>query len=92
MQDKDDIIFSLEGESDGWQTTYPHSEVGKAMDIWVKQQAIEFAKWICSHKLDFQTASDNKWIGLNLETYTNEELYELFLNKDNPNDIPSTVG
>jgi hypothetical protein len=42
--------------------------------------AIEFAEWI--RIKDFQTATGNKWIGLNMEYYTTQELYEQF-KKDN---------
>jgi len=42
--------------------------------------AIEFAEWI--RIKDFQTATGNKWIGLNMEYYTTQGLYEQF-KKDN---------
>jgi hypothetical protein len=41
--------------------------------------AIEFAEWI--RIKDFQTATGNKWIGLNMEYYTTQELYEQFKKK-----------
>ena len=42
-------------------------------------EAIEFAEWI--RIKDFQTATGNKWIGLNMEYYTTQELYEQFKKK-----------
>jgi hypothetical protein len=39
-------------------------------------ETIEFAEWIRSK--DFQTASKNKWIGLDMKYYTTEELFEQF--------------
>ena len=39
-------------------------------------EAIEFAEWI--RVKDFQTASKDNWIGLNMEYYTTEELFEQF--------------
>jgi hypothetical protein len=60
---------------DGQDTPIVHS----AMDEYAEQQAIEFAKWICSHKLDFQPATNQRWIGLNMEYVSNEQLYQIFL-------------
>ena len=42
-------------------------------------EAIEFAEWI--RVKDFQTASKDNWIGLNMEYYTTEELFEQFKKK-----------
>jgi len=42
-------------------------------------EAVEFAEWIRSK--DFQTASKNRWIGLNMKYYTTEELFEQFKKK-----------
>jgi hypothetical protein len=39
-------------------------------------ETIEFAEWIRSK--DFQTASKNRWIGLDMKYYTTEELFEQF--------------
>jgi len=42
-------------------------------------EAIEFAEWI--RIKDFQTASKNNWIGLDMKYYTTEELFEQFKKK-----------
>jgi len=39
-------------------------------------EAIKFAEWI--RIKDFQTATKNYWIGLNMKYYTTEELFEQF--------------
>ena len=39
-------------------------------------EAIEFAEWI--RIKDFQTASKDNWIGLDMKYYTTEELFEQF--------------
>jgi len=49
------------------------------MSEYAKQEAIEFAKFISFHILDFQTASKGMWIGLNMKLITSEELYNLYL-------------
>lgn len=43
-----------------------------------KIKAIEFAEWISNHPLDFQTDIERNWIGLDMKTYTTEELYTLY--------------
>lgn len=43
-------------------------------------EAIEFAEWI--RIKDFQTASKDNWIGLDMKYYTTEELFEQFKNKE----------
>lgn len=55
------------------------SDAFKAMDECAEQQAVEFAEWISNHQLDFQTASNGCWIGLDMVTRTSAELYKLFL-------------
>ena len=42
-------------------------------------EAIEFAEWI--RIKDFQTASKDNWIGLNMEYYTTQDLFEQFKKK-----------
>jgi hypothetical protein len=42
-------------------------------------EAIEFAEWI--RIKDFQTTSKDNWIGLDMEYYTTQELYEQFKKK-----------
>jgi hypothetical protein len=42
-------------------------------------EAIEFAEWI--RIKDFQTATGNKWIGLDMKYYTTQELFEQFKKK-----------
>ena len=43
-------------------------------------EAIEFAEWI--RIKDFQTASKDNWIGLNMEYYTTQELFNQFKNRN----------
>ena len=43
-------------------------------------EAIEFAEWI--RIKDFQTASKDNWIGLDMKYYTTEELFEQFKKED----------
>ena len=50
-----------------WQAERMYSEV------------IEFAEWI--RIKDFQTASKNNWIGLDMKYYTTQELFEQFKKK-----------
>lgn len=48
----------------------------------LQQSVIDFAEWI--RERDFQTASDDKWIGLSMKRYTTKELFEIWKNqKDN---------
>lgn len=79
----DDIIFELDGTSDGWQTTFTYDEVKKAMETYATQQSrIEVAKvleFLSNHKLDFQPASGGNFIGLNMEIYTPTEIDNLYL-------------
>ena len=42
-------------------------------------EAIEFAEWI--RIKDFQTASKDNWIGLDMKYFTTEELFEQFKKK-----------
>ena len=42
-------------------------------------EAIEFAEWISIK--DFQTASKDRWIGLDMKYYTTEELFQQFKKK-----------
>ena len=44
-------------------------------------EAIEFAEWI--RIKDFQTASKDNWIGLDMKYYTTEELFEQFKGGNN---------
>ena len=39
---------------------------------------IEFAEWILNNPLNFQSASKQRFIGLNMKYYTAEELFEIF--------------
>lgn len=54
-------------------------QIQSAMDDYAKQEAIAFAEWISTHELDFQPASDGRFIGLDMVTITPEQLYSLFL-------------
>ena len=40
---------------------------------------IKFAQWISDHRLDFQPATNKRFIGLDMKYYTCEELYEEFI-------------
>lgn len=51
----------------------------EAMDIHSKNTAILFAEWISNHRLDFQTAPNGCFIGLNMIRVTAKELYQLYL-------------
>ena len=44
----------------------------------LKNLAIEFAEWISNSPLNFQSASKQRFIGLNMKYYTAEELFEIF--------------
>jgi hypothetical protein len=46
--------------------------------------SIRFAEWI--RIKDFQTASMNNWIGLDMKYYTTKELFEQFINSLNKQD------
>ena len=67
--------------------THPYCDREKSMFIkgaeWqadrMYSEAIEFAEWI--RIKDFQTASKDNWIGLDMKYYTTEELFEQFKNK-----------
>lgn len=57
--------------------------VYKAMEIYTKQESIAFGEFISNHRLNFQTANNGSWIGLDMKRITNEELYELYLKDKN---------
>jgi hypothetical protein len=66
--------------------TNSYKELKKGFEAGVKWQAetmyneaIEFAEWI--RIKDFQTASKNNWIGLDMKYYTTQELFEQFKKK-----------
>jgi hypothetical protein len=44
-----------------------------------EQIAIEFGKFISSHRLDFQSSINSKFIGLDMKNYSSEELFQEFL-------------
>ena len=54
-------------------------EGAKWMQERMYSEAIEFAEWI--RIKDFQTASKDNWIGLDMKYYTTEELFEQFKKK-----------
>ena len=68
--------------------THPYCDREKSMFIkgaeWqadrMYSEAIEFAEWI--RIKDFQTASKDNWIGLDMKYYTTEELFEQFKKED----------
>jgi hypothetical protein len=51
----------------------------KMQDETMYSEAIEFAEWI--RIKDFQTSNKNNWIGLDMEYYTTQELFEQFKKK-----------
>ena len=51
--------------------------VESAMDQWAKQQAIEFAKWICSDTPIWRHGVPKS------TQLTNEEVYDLFIEQQN---------
>ena len=65
-------------------TDYPETEqdafyVGvKWAEKELENLAIEFAEWISNNPLNFQSASKQRFIGLNMKYYTAEELFEIF--------------
>lgn len=54
-------------------------EGAKWMQERMYSEAIEFAEWI--RVKDFQTASKDNWIGLDMKYYTTKELFEQFKKK-----------
>lgn len=52
-------------------------------DEYAKQQAVDFGEWLSNHKLDFQPATEGRWIGLDMKMYTNDDLYTQFLDHQN---------
>ena len=68
--------------------THPYCDREKSMFIkgaeWAQErmysEAIEFAEWI--RIKDFQTASKDNWIGLDMKYYTTEELFKQFKKED----------
>jgi hypothetical protein len=61
-----DLLNKLFKKGAKWQQERSYSE------------AIEFAEWI--RIKDFQTASKDNWIGLDMKYYTTKELFEQFKN------------
>ena len=64
----------------------PRQDMKRGFELGAKWQAermyneaIEFAEWI--RIKDFQTASKNNWIGLDMKYYTTQELFEQFKKK-----------
>jgi len=82
MDSKDEIINGLDGTSDGWQTTFTHDEVKKAMDIHAKQRSIAFADWyyrITRMYVGFEDFGINHPEFMNNgKLKTTEQLYKLF--------------
>lgn len=55
----------------------------KVLGEYASMIAVGYGKWLSGHKLDFQPAMRDKWIGLNMQTYSNEELFQLFIQQQN---------
>jgi hypothetical protein len=69
-KDKSTVIYS---EVTNW------CKGAKYMAERMYSEAIEFAEWI--RIKDFQTASKDNWIGLDMKYYTTQELFEQFKKK-----------
>lgn len=64
-------LCSEHDEIDGTQAAKEAFELAKRM-------AADFAAFISNHRLDFQTASGGRFIGLDMKYYTPEEIFELY--------------
>ena len=65
-----EFIYTLE---------YPDTHDATLCAEEAKKIAIEFGKWISNNPLDFQTASNKRFIGLDMKYYTSEELFTKFI-------------
>lgn len=79
-----DIIADLNGESEGWGTTYPYEEVVKAMNKYAKIESLEFCHWVISEQWKYLDYGINikgwhKGIELDKNPRTDDELYNLYL-------------
>lgn len=81
MLSKDDILDKHLNDNHGTAQTY--RDIQKAMDEHAQQMGIGFAEFISNHPLDFQPATGGNYIGLNLETISCADLYQLYLNQLN---------
>ena len=82
----DDIIFELDGTSDGWQTTFTYDEVKKAMETYATQQsridAIRFLEWKTTNGWEYHINDVNEWLWYKEDKIlTTDELYLLSINK-----------
>ena len=48
-------------------------------ELIVEKYAVGYGNFISSHRLDFQSATDDRWIGLDLVYRTNAELFQLYI-------------
>ena len=81
MATKEEILYK-QGEAWEYSNTLKVTPVYNAyiaMEEYAKQEAILFAKFINTHKLDYQSTLCGKWMGLNLEIFSSEYIYELYL-------------
>lgn len=77
---KEDIIATLDGVSDGWQTTFPHLQVEHAMDTYAKQEAIAFLEW--ENENGYRKVFDGWENDSDIEIIkTTEQLYSLYQSK-----------
>ena len=82
----DDIIFELDGTSDGWHTTFTYDEVRKAMETYATQQsridAIRFLEWKTTNGWEYHINDVNEWLWYKEDKIlTTDELYLLSINK-----------
>jgi len=66
-------------------TREDEADFTKQIEELCRREAIEFANFMSNHKLDFQSASNGTWIGLDMKYVTSDGAYQMFLqSKQNP--------
>jgi len=85
MLSKEEVLYKHENVDEKTMKDYPNGYpyIYKAMDEHAQQMSIGFAQFISNHPLDFQPATGGNYIGLNLETISCADLYQLYLNQLN---------
>ena len=86
-EDIENIMHGTPTDKENGTSLIPNGRVVGELSELVIKNAIAFAKWISNHRLDFQTATNGNWIGLDMVTYTNETLYELYTKEQSINNI-----
>ncbi len=72
---KEEIIDELEIRSQG---DYYREDVSRIMDQYAAQQGIAFAEWMGKQGFRY-LKSVNAWVSKNEDSYSPEDLYNLFL-------------